>query len=114
MSFRKPALPLVVAGALAAGLVAAGPAVAGPPHCPPGLAKKGSCLPPGQAKKRYAVGHPLPAGVGYVRIDDWWRYGLGPPPAGAYYVRVDRDVLLMQYATRQIIEAIGAVAILLN
>ena len=35
-------------------------------NCPPGLAKKqNGCLPPGQAKKRYAVGQPLPPGIVY-------------------------------------------------
>ena len=32
--------------------------------CPPGLAKKNNgCLPPGQAKKRYQIGQPLPHGI---------------------------------------------------
>ena len=36
-------------------------------NCPPGLAKKhNGCLPPGQAKKRYAVGHALPRGIAYA------------------------------------------------
>jgi predicted 3-demethylubiquinone-9 3-methyltransferase (glyoxalase superfamily) len=38
-------------------------------HCPPGLAKKGNgCLPPGQAKKMYVVGRPLPPGVVYYDL----------------------------------------------
>src|SRR5262245_38333964 len=33
-------------------------------NCPPGLAKKhNGCMPPGQAKKQWEMGRPIPAGV---------------------------------------------------
>lgn len=39
-------------------------------NCTPGLAKKhNGCLPPGQAKKRYAVGQALPEAVRVDAID---------------------------------------------
>ena len=43
-------------------------------RCPPGLARKGNgCLPPGQAKKLWAVGQPLPAAVVYQPVPAWSR-----------------------------------------
>lgn len=65
-------------------------------------------------RRVYVVGQPLPADVTYVRIDDWRHYGLSAPRSGTHYARVDGDVLLMQNATRQVVEAIGAVSALLN
>lgn len=78
-------------------------------HCPPGLAKKGSCLPPGQLKKRYVVGHSLPHGVVYVPEPDYGRYELPPPPHGHVYGYVDGDLLLIAEATKRVVDAIVAV-----
>ena len=74
-------------------------------NCPPGLAKKNNgCLPPGQAKK-YGIGDTLP--------DHVWRNlprdllgVLSPAPRGHKYVQADRDVFLINEASKRIIDAI--------
>ena len=72
-------------------------------NCPPGLAKKNNgCLPPGQAKKLWAVGQPLPASLVYYPLPGALLAMLTPAPVGYQYVRVDDDVLLMVVATRMI------------
>lgn len=76
-------------------------------NCPPGLAKKhGECLQYGQAKKRYIVGYRLPENILYYPVPRDVVTHLQPVPSGYQYVRVDNDVLLMQAATRQIIDAV--------
>ncbi len=73
-------------------------------NCPPGLAKKDNgCLPPGQAKKMWVVGQPLPPQVVYYPLPPTLYSRLTPPPYGYEYVRVDDDVLLMQSASRSIL-----------
>ncbi len=73
-------------------------------NCPPGLAKKDNgCLPPGQAKKMWVVGQPLPPHVVYYPLPPTLYSRLTPPPYGYEYVRVDDDVLLMQSASRSIL-----------
>ena len=69
--------------------------------CPPGLAKKNNgCLPPGQAKKLWTVGQPLPPALVFYPLPAALLSTLTPPPPGYQYVRVDDDVLLMLTATR--------------
>ena len=76
-------------------------------NCPPGLAKKDNgCLPPGQAKKMWVVGQPLPPHVHYHPLPQPLYSRLTPPPPGYEYVRVDDDVLLMQTANRSIMEIV--------
>jgi hypothetical protein len=90
--------------------------VAGPKGCPPGLAKKAvPCVPPGQVKK-WQVGAPLPRGIDYFVLDEdaWRRMGLRRPAEGTRYVRVDNQVLRMNRATREVLEAIAAVGNVLN
>jgi Ni/Co efflux regulator RcnB len=72
-------------------------------RCPPGLAKKNNgCLPPGQARKMWTIGQPLPPEVVYYPIQrDLW-IQLTPPPQGYEYVQVDDDIVLMLTATRVI------------
>ena len=78
--------------------------------CPPGLAKKhNGCLPPGQAKKRYAVGRALPRVVVVERVPTVLVPRLRTAPPGYEYVLVDGDVLLMKSSTRVIVDAIVAV-----
>ncbi len=73
-------------------------------HCPPGIAKKNNgCLPPGIAKK-YALGQPLPPGVGKKLPGDLLSR-LHPVP-GHMYVQVDKDILLIAEATRHVVDAI--------
>ena len=77
--------------------------------CPPGLAKKhNGCLPPGQAKKRYAVGQPLPPVVVVERVPTVLVPRLRTAPPGYEYVWVDGDVLLMETRTRRVADAIAA------
>lgn len=72
--------------------------------CPPGLAKKGNgCLPPGQAKK-YSIGAPF-AGK-WDPIPGGLLKNLRPVPAGYRYVMVDKDVLLIEEITKNVIDAI--------
>jgi len=76
-------------------------------HCPPGLAKKDNgCLPPGQAKKRYVVGHPLPHGVEIHEIPAEISIRVGPPPAGYRYGMVDGDLVKLAVGTQLIVDAI--------
>lgn len=78
--------------------------------CPPGLAKKGNgCLPPGQAKKRYAVGRALPRVVVVERVPTVLVPRLRTAPPGYEYVLVDGDVLLMKSSTRMVVDAIVAI-----
>jgi Ni/Co efflux regulator RcnB len=75
--------------------------------CPPGLAKKNNgCMPPGQAKK-YAIGQRLPDNVIFKDLPQALRDALGVPPHGKKYVRVDNDILLIEAATKLVLDAIG-------
>jgi hypothetical protein len=77
-------------------------------NCPPGLAKKNNgCLPPGQAKKLWAVGQPLPAGVAYYPLPGPLLGQLTAAPAGYEYVRVANDILLMAIGTRLVAGAVA-------
>lgn len=80
-------------------------------NCPPGLAKKNNgCLPPGQAKKLWAIGQPLPAGVVYYPLPAALLGQLTPAPAGYQYVRVANDILMMAIGTRLIAGAVADLA----
>ena len=81
-------------------------AAAGPKHCPPGHAKKGWCR-PGSV-------HTLPPGIRMKVYDRWHDHGLPPPRRGEEYVIVDDELYLIISATREVLEAIGAVGRLLN
>jgi hypothetical protein len=75
-------------------------------NCPPGLAKKNPpCIPPGQAKK-FAAGSYLPKDIGFSIVPGSIVTRLTPPPPGGMYVRVDRDVYLIDQATRKILDAV--------
>jgi len=77
-------------------------------RCPPGLAKKNNgCLPPGQAKRMWNMGEPLPRQVAYYPLPRELYVQLTPPPYGYQYVRVDNDILLMVIATRLIAGVLG-------
>lgn len=76
-------------------------------HCPPGLAKKTpACIPPGQAKKLYTIGQPLPQVVVFQPVPHDLLVRLQPVPVGYQYVMVDRDVLLVSEASHHVIDAI--------
>jgi hypothetical protein len=77
-------------------------------NCPPGLAKKNNgCLPPGQAKKLWAMGQPLPGSVAFYPLPGALLAMLTPAPAGYQYVQVANDILLMAIGTRMIAAAIA-------
>jgi hypothetical protein len=76
-------------------------------NCPPGLAKKhNGCLPPGQAKKRYAVGQAFPHGVVYGPVPSDLSARIGPPPSGYLYVSLDGDLLKLAVGTLLVVDAI--------
>lgn len=77
-------------------------------RCPPGLAKKNNgCLPPGQAKKAWVIGQPLPSQIAYEPMPRALRTQLTPPPDGYEYVRVADDIVLMSTETRVIAGLLG-------
>ena len=83
--------------------------------CPPGLAKKNNgCLPPGQAKKLWGVGQPLPSTVVYYPLPQPLMVQLAPPPPGYDYVRIDDDIVLMRRDTRLVSEIITNLSQLMN
>ena len=78
-------------------------------NCPPGLAKKNRlCMPPGQYKKRYAVGRPLPTSIVVRPLPPVLVTRLGPVPVGYEYVEVDGDILKLAVGTRLVADAIQA------
>lgn len=94
--------------ALCAGLAllaTAAPALAQPPHCPPGHAKKGWCDPRVDG---------LPPGLRLRDWDGWRERGLREPRRGERWVTVDGEAYLILDATRQVLEAAGAVDRLLR
>jgi hypothetical protein len=75
-------------------------------HCPPGLAKKhNGCMPPGQAKK-YRLGQPLASNVKYYAVPRPLVKQIGQPPSGYRYVRVSDDILLLELATRKVVDVL--------
>jgi Ni/Co efflux regulator RcnB len=74
-------------------------------HCPPGLYKKHDyCVAPGHV--RYIVGQPLPPEIVYQPAPVELVEQLQPVPRGYQYVQVDGDVLLMNQASKDIIDAV--------
>ena len=77
-------------------------------RCPPGLAKKNNgCLPPGQAKRVWAVGQPLPSAIVYYPLPTTLVTQLSPPPRGYDYVQVDNDVVLMELGNRMVVDIVA-------
>lgn len=97
---------IAMVAALAALPMAATSALATPKHCPPGHAKKGWCKPGTYSS--------LPPGLRYKHFDRWEEAGLRRPRRGEIYVEVDREIYLILEATREVIEAAGAVSRVLN
>jgi hypothetical protein len=76
-------------------------------NCPPGLAKKqNGCLPPGQAKKRYVIGHPLPPGIVVVDLPPELVVRIGAAPVGYRYGMLDGDVVKLALGTLLVVDAI--------
>jgi hypothetical protein len=75
--------------------------------CPPGLAKKhNGCMPPGQAKKRYQVGHPLPSGVVLVPVPAVLLPRLPVLSPGYRYGMIDGDLVKLAVGTLLVVDAI--------
>ena len=55
---------------------------------------------------QYVVGYPLPDDVTYYSVPYEVRSHLRPTPIGYQYIRVDNDVLLMNSASKQIVDAV--------
>jgi len=82
-------------------------------RCPPGLAKKhNGCMPPGQAKKRWKYGHPLPRDVVFYDLPRQLVLELPAPPDGTRYVRVASDILLIVVGTGMVVDAIQDLGLL--
>lgn len=76
-------------------------------NCPPGLAKKNrQCLPPGQFKKRYVVGQPVPEGIEVLAVPEDLVVRIGPPPSGYRYGLIDGDVVQVTVSTRIVVDFI--------
>ena len=76
-------------------------------NCPPGLAKKqNGCLPPGQAKKRYVIGRPLPPGIVVVDLPPELFVRIGAAPAGYRYGILDGDLVKLAVGTMLVVDAI--------
>jgi len=75
--------------------------------CPPGLAKKNNgCMPPGQAKKQWSVGQPLPSSVVVYPVPQQIVVSLPPVPVGHKYVQVAGDILLVAVGSMMVIDGI--------
>jgi hypothetical protein len=85
---------------------AAAPALADPGKCPPGHAKKGWCAPGSFSA--------LPPGIRMQVWDGWRERGLRAPGRGEAWVVADGEAYLIIEATRQVLEAVGAVARVVN
>ena len=76
-------------------------------NCPPGLAKKqNGCLPPGQAKKRYVVGHSLARGIAPGTLPVELSARIGPAPPGYRYGILDGDLLKLASGSMLVVDAI--------
>ena len=76
-------------------------------NCPPGLAKKNrQCLPPGQLKKRYVVGQPVPSGIEVLAVPQDVVVVIGPPPSGYRYGVIDGDIVQLVVGTLLVADAI--------
>jgi len=74
--------------------------------CPPGLAKKrNGCLPPGQAKKLYRVGHPVPDSSIVVELPYGIIVKLPPLPVEREYRLVDGDLAVVDKRSHVVIDA---------
>jgi Ni/Co efflux regulator RcnB len=79
---------------------------ADPQHCPPGHAQKGWCS-PGSIRS-------LPPGIRMQVWEGWRERGLRAPSRGEAWVVADGEAYLIIEATRQVLEAVGAVSRAVN
>jgi hypothetical protein len=82
-------------------------------RCPPGLARADiGCLPPGQARRLWAIGAPLPSSVTFYPLPQPLLAQLTPAPEGYQYVRVDNDILLITLGTHVVAEPVSSLGYL--
>jgi len=67
-------------------------------------------MPPGQAKKRYAIGRPLPHGVVLAPLPSALAILIGAPPHGYRYGFLDGDVVKLAVGTALVVDAIEGLA----
>jgi Ni/Co efflux regulator RcnB len=78
-------------------------------HCPPGLARKNhACLPPGQAKKHWALHRPLPEHLVVEPLPPGLATRLDRPPPGHAWGYLDGDILLYALVGRVVVDAVSA------
>jgi hypothetical protein len=71
------------------------------------LAKKNNgCLPPGQAKKQYAVGNRIPSADRIQPVPYQLSVRFGAPPEGYVYGVVDGDLVKLAVGTLLVVDAI--------
>lgn len=81
--------------------------------CPPGLVKRrNACHPPGDGKKVWTLGRPLPNGVAWSPLPAALLARLTPPPYGYEYVRLGSDVLVIARASRTVAGVLADLAAL--
>ena len=77
--------------------------------CPEGLTKKeNACLPSGQPKKRYVVGHPLSPVVVSGPIPIELANRLGAPPRGYRYTLIDGDFVKVATDSGVVVDAVDS------
>jgi len=75
--------------------------------CPPGLAKKGNgCLPPGQAKKQWVIGQPLPATVVIRPLPRDLVIRIGLPPTGYGWGYADGSIVLYTLVGHMLLDVV--------
>jgi Ni/Co efflux regulator RcnB len=74
--------------------------------CPPGLIQKNSRCESPQSERAWKPGQPLPAQLTPRDLAAPLLAALGPAPAGHSYVQVDGDLLLINTASRVVIDAV--------
>lgn len=74
--------------------------------CPPGLILKNARCESPMAERSWRLGQPLTAQASPKEAPPPLLEKLGPPPAGHSYVQVDGDLLLIQTATRTVVDAV--------
>jgi hypothetical protein len=79
--------------------------------CPAGLLKKPiGCQMPGEPKRQWTLGKPLPPTTMFHPLPLSVLDRLTPPPSGVKYVRVDSDLLLMELDSLRVIAFVASVA----
>ncbi len=103
-NFARRLLPLFLAAPLLAAPMVANST---PKHCPPGHAKKGRCKP----SERYRLSDRK---SDFRYVENFDRYGIARPRTGHVYIIIDEELFLINRATQEVIEGLGALSYLLS